>query len=127
MLQGMVSGSALGRARQAEAKPLQTAARRGDVKKVLELLGTEEGRKGIDEFDSELRTPLMLAVENGRTKTVELLLRGVGGEDGDMVRADVNIESEDHKTPLLLAVEKGFATIATLLIENEADVEFVGR
>jgi hypothetical protein len=82
---------------------LLAAASAGDSAKATLLL---DQRAVVDERDSTGRTPLMLAVDQGRLEMVRLLLqRG----------ADPNTADQTGVTPLKLAQQKGLSEIASAL------------
>jgi ankyrin repeat protein len=93
------------------------AALRGHTT-VLELL--LDGGADIDAVDHLRRTPLLLAVDEGQTEVVRLLLKRGASSEG--------APSGDRRRtrPLIQAASFGFDEIAQLLIEAGANLESSG-
>ena len=74
--------------------------------------------------NSKEQTPLMIAVLTGETKIVKLIFQHQNKNS-----TSVKIDTTDFigNTPLMISAEKGFLEIATLLIENGANVESINR
>ena len=68
----------------------------------------------LDARDSNGRTPLHWAVNDGHTDIVTALI-GKG--------ADINATDQDGTTPLMLAASQGHADIAKMLITQGADIQ----
>lgn len=98
------SASAFAQRSYSPSGALLAAASAGDSAKVTLIL--DQHAAMVDERDSTGRTPLMLAVEQGRLETVRLLL-----ERG----ADPNAANQTGLTPLKLAQQKGMSEIAEAL------------
>ena len=93
----------------AYAAPIHTAARKGDVDTVRELLDQGEDINR----NSRNGAPLHVAILADRQEVVELLIAN---------NADVNALSSTFGTPLHVAALKGSAAITSLLIANGANV-----
>jgi len=124
--------------------PLHETARMGQLVMVTMLL--EEG-VSLDSTDSAGRTPLEIAMLNGRTQTAEVLIEA-GAEfdpsrllllsaqqnvsDRDVVRflrqkgADIDARDDDGRTPLLFAAGHGNHRLIHHLIEYGANVNARG-
>jgi tetratricopeptide (TPR) repeat protein len=89
--------------------PLQKAVKKGDIKKVTELL--DKGAK-INEWN--YGTPLIMAASTGRLEIAKLLI-----ERG----ADLNMIGQNGWTALGCAAAEGHSEIVDLLISKGADVE----
>jgi Ankyrin repeats (3 copies) len=98
------SASAFAERSYSPSGALLAAASAGDSAKVTLILNQRAAM--VDERDSAGRTPLMLAVEQGRLETVRLLL-----ERG----ADPNAADQTGLTPLKLAQQRGMSEIAEAL------------
>lgn len=90
---------------------LHESARRGDLKRVKELLQDNPDR--VNSKNNIGETPLHHAVGNGHKAVAELLLAN---------NADVNTKDNDGGTPLLWAAAYGHKAVAELLLANKADV-----
>jgi hypothetical protein len=100
--------SAASSAAAAEPSGLLVAAALGDTAKIQTLM--DQGA-ALNERDELGRTPLMLAVIDGRPEVVRLLLdRG----------ADPNAADNSGRTPLQMARQAGLRQIATLLEQSGA-------
>ena len=74
--------------------------------------------KGIDNKDSQGRTPLILAFEQERYDLAkELLSKG----------ANLNVKDNQGRTPLMIALQKGQTEMAILLISNGADISILSN
>jgi Ankyrin repeats (many copies) len=91
------------------SESLPAAVSTGDLAKVTLLL--DEGKASVDERDGAGRTPLMIAVDQGRLDMVRLLL-GRG--------ADPNAADKTGLAPLELARQRGQTEIANALTQAGA-------
>jgi ankyrin repeat protein len=66
----------------------------------------------IDEKDEQGRTPLMLAIQEGRADVADLLIA---------LDANVNAADAHGETPLMLAAARGLESVVVRLIEAGAD------
>lgn len=90
---------------------LHEAAREGYVYDVERLLDEGADVNARDDFGN---TPLLLALDRGKTKVAKLLIdRG----------ADVNVMNKKGWTALMLAAVGGYTDMAKILIEKGADVD----
>jgi superfamily II DNA or RNA helicase len=92
------------------SRELFEACKRGDVKRVEELLDEGANPNARDERG---RTPLHYAVLSGAEKIVELLVSR---------KAEVNARDAEGKTPLHYAVQRGDLRTVERLIKARADV-----
>jgi hypothetical protein len=83
----------------------------GPLKRILE--NTHQGDAEIDVEDSDGRTPLSWAAENGHEAVVQQLL-----ERG----ADIEAKDNYGQTPLSWAAEKGREAVVQLLLEKGAEI-----
>ena len=90
------------------AQLLTSAAHRGDLDAVVELL---RKRAKIDARNGKGHTPLMVAAMNGQYKVVKTLIDWGG---------DVHAKDNDGKNVLSLALEGGHGEIADLLRSHGA-------
>ena len=93
------------------------AASRGHVPALAALL---DGGADIEALDPQQRTPLLVAVDEGRTEIVRLLLKRGASTEG-APRGD-----RRQTRPLIQAARFGFDEIAQLLIEAGANIESSG-
>ena len=85
-------------------------ASQGSMKEIQALL--RKWPKAVRSYDSQGRTPLHLAAENGHAGLVSYFIRK---------GADVNAEDDDFATPLHLAVVGGYIAIVRILLQKGAD------
>ena len=99
--------------------PLHVAAEFGDkdcLESIINHVNLRNQRLGIrkkinlDGKDLQGKTPLQLAVENGRNMAVEYLMKA---------GADVSIHDNDGRNALELAIEKNNKTVIEIIIESE--------
>lgn len=103
------SASQFTRQSQKPSSALLAAVSAGDLTKATQLLDQRAGV--VDERDGTGRTPLMLAVDQGRLEMVRLLLdRG----------ADPNATDQAGFTPLKLAQQQGWSEGAATLVQAGA-------
>lgn len=99
----------------AGASDLMRAAGRGDVDRVLQLVG--EGAS-IDATDSHNATALHYALRSRKNLLADVLIEaGIG----------VNIADRDGNTPLLLAVKNGVPGVVDTLLKSDAEVNVKNR
>ncbi|HSK70508.1 MAG TPA: ankyrin repeat domain-containing protein [Pyrinomonadaceae bacterium] len=125
--------------------PLSKAVINADAEEVRNLIYKGEDVNG-KEKDSNAKTPLFLAIENGNVEIAEILLSfgaKVNARDkskqtplmqlfddtpAELARllirygAKINVTDEDGNTPLILAAEDASAEILQILIDYGADV-----
>jgi ankyrin repeat protein len=106
-------------AKQGESTALHAAAARGKLEIVRILLETG-GRKALETFDSDGRSPLICAVESGNIELVKLLLAAGARVNG---RSNIAIGN----TALRVAAAQGTPQMVQLLLEAGADPLIPGR
>jgi ankyrin repeat protein len=72
----------------------------------------------VDKRDSEKRTPLFYAVQNGHEAVVRLLLEH---------KANVDAKDQDTRTALQMAAKGGHERVVKLLLEYKADINSKGE
>ncbi|MDD9334628.1 MAG: ankyrin repeat domain-containing protein [Rickettsiaceae bacterium] len=115
---------------------LHIAAEEGFYKIAKVLLNSREDNLNdliriINTLDQEGNLPLCLAIENGHTNIIELLLKYVKDKEPSRLIEIINPDDiGEHGSPLFLAVENGNQEIVKILLEdipNDQIVKIIGE
>ena len=96
---------------EVELPPISEAARNGDLAKVKSFVS--EGII-VDTKDARQRTPLYMAVSEGKKDVAEYLISQ---------QANINTRRDDGDSPLMAAARNGNLDMAKMLVEKGADVK----
>lgn len=86
-------------------------ASQGNLKKIKTLI---KAGKNVDDYDHEMKTPLIHACQKGHINIVKYLVEN---------KANTNWKQDfNHRTPLSIAAENGHLDIVKYLVKKGADV-----
>ena len=98
--------------RVAGAQEIFEAIKGGDLAKVKAAVETD--RRSLDSLNNYRQTPLIVALQEGKSEIAEYLIAG---------GADVNARDQAHAAPLSYAITGGLNNIAKTLIDRNADID----